>query len=148
MWRRIELRNYRSIEYASVELPRFTVLVGPNSSGKSSFADAFVFARDIGIDARTAVDQRGGIGELRRSSRTRPTDLSVGIRVSRTRAGLESNYAEHEFTIGSLRGGDWKFKQERLCVTENGKTRFQLSREDDELEFHGSLARRFSGLLS
>jgi type I restriction enzyme M protein len=59
MWRRVELRNYRSIEDVSVDLAPFTVLVGPNGSGKSNFADALVFAREVATDAATAVDKRG-----------------------------------------------------------------------------------------
>jgi len=45
MWRRVEISNFRSIESASVTLAPFTIVVGRNSSGKSNFADALVFAR-------------------------------------------------------------------------------------------------------
>jgi predicted ATPase len=80
MWRRIEVRNYRSIERVSVDLAPFTVVVGPNGSGKSNFADALVFARDIANDASSAVQNRGGIavvspgfaGGDRRSRRMSP----------------------------------------------------------------------------
>src|SRR5690349_14909905 len=65
MWRRIEVRNYRSIEKVSVDLAPFTVVVGPNASGKSNFADVLVFARDIANDASTAVQSRGGIAGVR-----------------------------------------------------------------------------------
>jgi len=61
MIRRVELRNYRSIEHCDVELGPLMFLVGPNASGKSNFLDALRFVADC-LD--TSVDQalrsRGG----------------------------------------------------------------------------------------
>ncbi|WP_338023558.1 AAA family ATPase [Archangium primigenium] len=68
------LRNYRSIESAEVELAPFSVLVGPNSSGKSNFVDALVLASELGFDAASAIQRRGGspgppsLGNLGRGS--------------------------------------------------------------------------------
>src|SRR3954463_2739483 len=36
----IQLRNFRGFKEAQIELPGLTVLLGPNSAGKSSFAHA------------------------------------------------------------------------------------------------------------
>ncbi len=59
--RRVELRNYRSIEHCDVELGPLMFLVGPNASGKSNFLDALRFVSDC---LNTSVDQalrvRGG----------------------------------------------------------------------------------------
>ena len=81
-WRRVDLRNYRSIESVSVELAPFSALVGPNGSGKSNFADALVFARDVATDAASAVERRGG-ADPRRHAEGRPGsfgDLGRAIR--------------------------------------------------------------------
>ena len=40
MLTRIRIKSFKSIEDASVELPRLTVLFGPNASGKSNFIEA------------------------------------------------------------------------------------------------------------
>jgi hypothetical protein len=114
MWRRIEVRNYRSIEHVSVDLAPFTVVVGPNGSGKSNFADAFVFARDIANDASTAVQNRGGIAGVRRWRPSRPADVTIDVRAAATQADLDTDYARHSFTLASKREGQWEFKRELI----------------------------------
>ena len=39
-------KNFRSIEYAELELGPLTVLVGPNASGKSNLLDVLGFLAD------------------------------------------------------------------------------------------------------
>ncbi len=110
MWRRVELKNYRSIESVSVELAPFAALVGPNGSGKSNFADALVFARDVATDAAAAVERRGGITGLRRWRPTRPSDVTVDIRAAPVRGDLETDYVRHQFTIHSGKSGKWMLR--------------------------------------
>lgn len=132
MWQRIELRNYRSIEYAKVDLAPFTVLVGPNGSGKSNFADAFVFVRDIGIDAATAVEKRGGISGIRRWSRTKPYDVTIDMRVAGTQELLDKDYIRHKFTIHSVTGR-WNFRDEIIEKVSAGKVQFHCHRDGVKL---------------
>ena len=40
-------KNFRSIEFAELELNPLTVLVGPNASGKSNLMDIFRFLGDM-----------------------------------------------------------------------------------------------------
>lgn len=124
MWRRIEIRNFRSIKFADVCLAPFTVVVGPNGSGKSNFADAFVFVRDVALDALAAVSRRGGISGVRRWNKTRPLDVTVDLRVARSAEALDSEYARHHFTVGSGAEGKWHFKheiiEERASKTQRG----------------------------
>lgn len=101
MWRRVELKNYRSIESANVTLAPFSLLVGPNGSGKSNFADSIVFARDVAFDASSAIEKRGGITGVRRWNRTKPFDVTVDVRVADSRQKLETDYVRHQFTIHS-----------------------------------------------
>ncbi|MBI2898754.1 MAG: AAA family ATPase [Planctomycetes bacterium] len=125
----MELRNYRSIESARVDLAPFTLIVGPNGSGKSNFADALVFGRDVGIDAVTAIDRRGGIVGLRRWQRTKPCDVTVDIRISEKRGDLDRDYARHQFTIHSGNAGRWSFRRELIEARAGGSLQFEISRE-------------------
>jgi type I restriction enzyme M protein len=137
MWRRIEVRNYRSIELVRVEIAPFTMVVGPNGSGKSNFADAFVFARDIANDASTAVQNRGGIAGVRRWRPSRPKDVTIDIRVAPSRERLDTDYARHGFTLASKREGEWEFKRETIEEYRAGKANFALSRERESFELSG-----------
>ncbi|WP_257458399.1 N-6 DNA methylase [Archangium lipolyticum] len=134
MWRRIELKNYRSIAEASVELAPFTVVVGPNGSGKSNFADAFVFARDVATDAETAVERRGGLVGLRRWQPGEDADLSVDIRSATSRAGLDTDYLRHQFTIRSGGARGWSFRGETIELFSRGEPVFRLERTPDGVE--------------
>lgn len=61
---RIEALHYRSLRYVSQALGSFHVLVGPNSSGKSSFLDVVAFLGDVvrgGLAAAVQGDPRFGI---------------------------------------------------------------------------------------
>ena len=78
--RRAQIRNYKSIGQASVDLEPLTVLVGPNGSGKSNFIDALSFLQECLADSvELAFKNRGGIGAVRRRSAGHPTH--IGIRV-------------------------------------------------------------------
>lgn len=140
MWRRIEIRNFRSIELARVDLAPFTVVVGPNGSGKSNFADALVFARDIAFDASTAISTRGGIAGVRRWRPSKPTDVSVDVRASSNRAALDRSYVRHNFRIHSGRKGEWSFSHEQIEVVESGKAVAQLTRKANGIEAHPPIA--------
>lgn len=129
MWRRIEVRNYRSIEHVSVDVAPFTVVVGPNGSGKSNFADAFVFARDIANDASTAVQNRGGIAGVRRWRPSRPADVTIDVKVAASREGLDTDFTRHSFTLASKREGKWEFKREVIEEQVGGALTLVLKRE-------------------
>jgi type I restriction enzyme M protein len=136
MWRRIEVRNYRSIEHVTVDLAPFTVVVGPNGSGKSNFADAFVFARDIANDASTAVQNRGGIAGVRRWRPGKPVDVTIDVRAAATQAALDTDFARHSFTLASKRDGQWEFKRELIEEQEKGTRTFVMERERDDAHLY------------
>lgn len=141
MWRRVDLKNYRSIESVSVELAPFSALVGPNGSGKSNFADALVFARDVATDAAAAVERRGGIAGLRRWRPTRPIDVTVDIRAAKTQGELETDYVRHQFTIHSGRSGRWTFRKERIEVVQREEAVFWVERTASKLHMSPPLQR-------
>ena len=134
MWRRIEIRNFRSIEHATVDLAPFTVVVGPNGSGKSSFADALVFARDIAFDAAAAITSRGGIAGVRRWRPSKAADITVDVRASATRSGLDRAYVRHDFQIRSGRKGEWTFASERIEVVDTRTRGAHLTRRGNLIE--------------
>jgi predicted ATPase len=137
MWRRIEIRNYRSIEDATIELAPFTVVVGPNGSGKSNFADALVFARDISVDASAAIENRGGITGVRRWRPTKPTAVTIDIRASGSKRGLESDYVRHMFKIHSGAQGAFSFTDERIEIVSRSERRAWISRAGNVLKKGG-----------
>ena len=66
---RVWARNFRSIEFAELELGPLTVLVGPNAAGKSNLIGIFGFLSDIArLGLETAITQRGGIDSVGRKS--------------------------------------------------------------------------------
>jgi type I restriction enzyme M protein len=134
MWRRVELKNYRSIESVSVDLAPFSALVGPNGSGKSNFADALVFARDVATDAAGGVERRGGITGLRRWRPTKPSEVTVDIRAAKLQAELDTDYVRHQFTIRSGASGKWAFRKERIEVVEQGTAAFWIERTAGKVE--------------
>ncbi len=133
MWRRVDLKNYRSIESVSVELAPFSALVGVNGSGKSNFADALVFARDVATDAASAVERRGGIGALRRWRPAKPCDVTVDIRAAKLQAELDTDYVRHQFTIHSGASGKWTFRKERIEIVQQQKAVFWIERAAGKL---------------
>lgn len=137
MWRSIEIRNFRSLEHVKVVLAPFTVVVGPNSSGKSNFVDAFVFARDIAADASVAIQNRGGIASIRRWRPSKPVDVSIDVRVARSRDDLSQTYTRHAFTLASKKNGAWAFKREQIEVYRRASLAFSVERGGTEVTVRG-----------
>ncbi|WP_437624432.1 N-6 DNA methylase [Sorangium sp. So ce1151] len=145
MWRRVELRNYRSIAQASVDLAPFTVLVGPNGSGKSNFADAIVFARDVATDAATAIERRGGLAGIMRWQPAEEDDraeVQVDVRAAPSRSALETDYLRHRFTIRAKGDGAWAFHSETIELFARGAPVLSLERTPEGLEVETEPGRR------
>ena len=79
---KIELKNWRNFESASVELEERVFVVGPNAAGKSNFLDVFKFLRDIALPRgglQEALNQRGGVPKLRCLSARKQTDIGITV---------------------------------------------------------------------
>ena len=88
----VRLKNFKMFQDVTVkEIQPFTVLVGANGSGKSTFFDVFGFLRDCLRDnVRTALARRGGFREVVTRGHESETilvevkikmELSIGSRV-------------------------------------------------------------------
>lgn len=102
---RVVLRNYKSIGQCDVRLQPLTYLVGANGSGKSNFLDALHLVRDaLAGSLDNALNERGGLSEVRRRSRGRPTNF--GIRLDFVLPdGQRGDYA---FRVGAVASGGYE----------------------------------------
>ena len=118
---RVVLRNYKSIGYCDVTLGPLTYLVGVNGSGKSNFLDALHLVRDaLSGSLDNALNERGGISEVRRRSSGHPTHF--GIRLEFTlKTGQRGHYA---FNVGALKDRGYEVQTEECVLGGIGKGPF------------------------
>lgn len=119
--RRVVLRNYKSIGYCDVALGPLTYLVGVNGSGKSNFLDALHLVRDaLNGSLDNALNERGGISEVRRRSSGHPTHF--GIRLAFVlKSGQRGHYA---FNVGALKDRGYEVQTEECALGSFGKGPF------------------------
>jgi predicted ATPase len=118
---RVVLRNYKSIGHCDVRLQPLTYLVGSNGSGKSNFLDALHFVRDALIGSLdSAINERGGLSEVRRRSSGHPTHFGIRIEFA-LKNGQRGHYA---FNIGALAGGGYEVQIEECVLGGIGKGPF------------------------
>lgn len=118
---RVVLRNYKSIGSCDARLQPLTYLVGQNGAGKSNFLDALHFVRDALIGSLdSAINERGGLNEVRRRSSGHPTHFGIRIEFA-LRSGKEGWYA---FDIGALASGGYEVQHEECVIEGIGKGPF------------------------
>lgn len=115
---RVVLRNYRSIANCDVSLQPLTYLVGANGSGKSNFIDAIHLVRDsLQGSLDSALNDRGGLSEVRRRSSGHPTHFGVRLEFT-LRTGEPCYYA---FNVGALPGRGYEVQLEECSIGGPGK---------------------------
>jgi len=115
---RVVLRNYKSIASCDVRLGRLTYLVGANGSGKSNFLDALHLVRDALVSSLdNALNERGGLPEVRRRSSGHPTHFGVRLDFN-LRDGRKAHYA---FNVGALSGASYEVRTEECFVVGPGR---------------------------
>ncbi|RZI61798.1 MAG: chromosome segregation protein SMC [Rubrivivax sp.] len=114
---RVVLRNYKSIGFCDVRLRPLTYLVGANGSGKSNFLDALHLVRDaLGGSLDNALNERGGLAEVRRRSTGHP--MTFGVRLEFV---LPSGQAGHyAFSVSSQAGGNYVVHAEECAIGRKG----------------------------
>ena len=115
---RVVLRNYKSIAACDVRLGPLTYLLGPNGSGKSNFLDALHLVADaLNGSLDHALNQRGGLNEVRRRSSRRPNHF--GIRLEFKLPGRRPNLYRrgfYAFMVGALKGGGYEVQDEQCAI--------------------------------
>ena len=107
-------KNFRSIECAELELGLLTVLVGPNSSGKSNLIDILGFLGDAArLGLETAITRRGGIDSIGRKS---PTGKVLGPE------------------IGFVYISKWGTLHYSVSLTRRAKGEYRVRRESAKLD--------------
>ena len=113
----VQLRDYRSIARCRVRLGRMTLLVGPNGSGKSNFVDSLRFvSQALSETLDSALRDRGGVSEVRRRSTGHPRHFTIDLSFE-----SESISGSYGFTIGAVRGGDYRVSHEQCNVAHLGE---------------------------
>lgn len=118
---RVVLRNYKSIATCDVRLGPLTYLVGANGSGKSNFLDALHLVRDaLNGSLDNALNERGGLSEVRRRSSGHPTHFGIRLEFRLT-TGEQGYYA---FNVGALPSGGYEVQNEECVIAGIGKGPF------------------------
>jgi len=144
--KRVTIRNFRSYDYADIELGKFNIFIGANASGKSNFLQVFRFLRDIvrhGLE--NAISMQGGVEFLRNVGIDASNDevsFSVSCEVGTGWLPLALGLDE-SFPAISPKGVDYKLS----IVSSKARRRFRITME--ELTLQGQfvrLARKKDGI--
>lgn len=118
---RVILRNYKSIGHCDVKLGPLTYLVGGNGAGKSNFLDALHLVRDaLAESLDNALNERGGLSEVRRRSSGHPTHFGIRLEVILP-SGQHARYA---FNIRALKDRAYEVQTEECVIGRQGKGPF------------------------
>lgn len=113
MLTRVVLRNYKSIAACDVPLGPLVWLVGANGSGKSNFLDSLHLVSDaLSGSLDNALNERGGIAEVRRRSSGHPTHFGIRLEF-KLASGERGHYA---FNVGALPNGAYEVQNEECVV--------------------------------
>lgn len=115
---RIVLRNYKSIDHCDIQLGHLTYLVGSNGAGKSNFLDALhLVSTALNSSLDNALNERGGLSEVRRRSSGHPTNFGVRLEFCLP-DGQTGHYA---FNVGALKNRGYEVQNEECVVNGIGK---------------------------
>ena len=111
--RRIQIRNYKNILSAIVDLQPLTVLVGPNGAGKSNFVDALSFAADsLNHSIQLAFANRGGVAAVLHKSSQQPSHIGLRFRVDLADGG----WCNYGFEIAARPREAFTIARERCLI--------------------------------
>lgn len=112
--RQLQIKNYKSIGQAVVDLGRFTALVGANGAGKSNFVGSLAFVAEcLSSTIEMAFQARGGIGAVRRRSGGHP--YHIGFRLTLDLG--EGVVADYSFEIAAKPKERFHISHERCHVS-------------------------------
>ncbi len=97
--RQLQIRNYKSIGGAVIDLGSFVALVGANGAGKSNVVDALAFVQEaLSQSIELAFKNRGGISAVRRRSGGHPTNIGIRFLIDLGENGI----ADYSFEIAAI----------------------------------------------
>jgi len=132
-----QIKNYKNIASAMVDMGPLTVLVGPNGAGKSNFVDALTFVADsLNYSVSLAFANRGGIAAVRRRSGGHPTHVGMRFRI----VFPDKTMADYSFEIAARPEEAFRIDRER-CIVQP----FMKKRDEFEIE-KGQFIKGVSGL--
>ena len=112
--RHVQIRNYKSISQAAVDLGDLTMFVGANGVGKSNFLDALAFVSQCLTDSvELAFKHRGGLSAVRRRSGGHPTHIGLRLVVDLG----PHEVADYSFEIAAEKGERFSVARERCHVS-------------------------------
>ncbi|MGN6593847.1 MAG: AAA family ATPase [Terriglobales bacterium] len=104
---RVQIENFRSIASCDVELGPLMFIVGRNGSGKSNFLDAFRFVSEaLRQGLQGALEDRSGLRELSRRSKSRPFDLRISFNLNLS----DGSAGWYSLTLGSAKSSKLGYK--------------------------------------
>ena len=76
----VEIKNFKSIKSLAIDLPKFTVLVGPNGSGKTNVVQALeLFGQMVGRGSTSPARERGWAQLVRRAPMPARGGITLGV---------------------------------------------------------------------
>jgi predicted ATPase len=112
--REVQIRNYKSIGKAVVELGDLTMFVGANGVGKSNFLDALAFVSECLTDSiELAFKNRGGLSAVRRRSGGHPTHIGLRLIVDLG----PHQVADYSFEIAAEKPERFSVARERCHIS-------------------------------
>lgn len=106
---RIEIRSFKSIRSAEIELRPLNILIGANGSGKSNFIGVFRFLRELTTsNLRVYVGQAGGAETFLYFGRKRTSELRLQV----TFSPIDEHANGYSCTLLPTTSGGFVFKDE------------------------------------
>ncbi len=122
----VTARNFRSLREVQVELHPVSVMVGPNSSGKSNFLDLVAFLGDsVRTDLEPALSKRGGYRRVRFRGKS---SGSVQIQVKANVTAYSSLTAPDEYSLAFWRRITRSSGGERSYLVRNEEFKFKRTK--------------------
>ena len=124
--RRVALQNYKSIANCDVGLHKLSVVVGPNSSGKSNFLDSLRFLAEALQDSLgSAVADRGGFAAVCRQADPSPSSFALRVDCS-----LPDSHVSYAFSVATNGNEQSEVEREACLIAPSGrnqrKTHFSI----------------------
>lgn len=128
----VTIKNFQSFKNIKVKLPPFSVIVGPNNSGKTNFKNSLWFLRELARGQSVADSLSSACGSLINIFHQNATDsisttIEIGVKIRLT-IGQNGNPILFHYNIAaSKKDNEYVVNSEKLSKREIGKDKRTLS---------------------